>query len=136
MKALEILRFVQQNYKSYNEDGDIDEAIAELEARIVELEALQATVTTLEERLFGFIDTQAQDTSTIIQMLKRITELEELQAPKTCETCRYCKEDSNDTSVWIDCTKPNSPMTHSSLTDEHGVLMKFGCIYHEPKDTK
>jgi len=108
MKALEILKSVRNGVKVYfthvqAQNKYYDEAIAELEA-------LQSTVTMLEERLLEFISIQAQDSSNAIQMLKRITELEALQdevkdaewrldlclaqqralqEPKTCYGCKY-----------------------------------------------
>lgn len=55
---------------------------------------------------------------------------------RTCENCKYCLEDSNNTDVWLECRKPDSPMEyHSVITDIIGYLTTdFCCNRWEPRD--
>ena len=65
-----------------------------------------------------------------------IAELEALQQVKSCEGCKYCIKDSNDTDVWLECRCPDSPMQYTSvITDIVGYLTTdFCCNRYEPKE--
>jgi len=54
---------------------------------------------------------------------------------QTCENCKYCIEDNNDTDVWIECRKKDSPMEHNSLLTEKGYpnIINFNCSEWEEK---
>ena len=54
---------------------------------------------------------------------------------RTCDNCKYCEEDSNDTDVWIECRNPLSEMEHTSLLSDAGYpnIVDFGCNKWEQK---
>ena len=56
---------------------------------------------------------------------------------RTCENCKYCKEDSNETAVWIECRCKNSPMEYNSLISDDGYpsIIDFGCSEFKRKIT-
>ena len=64
-----------------------------------------------------------------------IAELE-AQENKSCWGCKHCLEDSNETSVWLECRCPNCPMEYNTVvTDPYGeVDTDFCCNRFEPKE--
>ena len=71
----------------------------------------------------------------LVEINEAIAELEALQS-RSCDGCKYCIEDSNDTDVWLECRCPDSPMQYTSvITDIVGYLTTdFCCNRYEPKE--
>lgn len=57
---------------------------------------------------------------------------------RACRNCAWCKEDSNDTGVWVECRNKDSMMYSNSLLTERGYpyIVKDSCSKWEEKDEK
>lgn len=55
---------------------------------------------------------------------------------RTCESCKYLKEDNNDSDIWIECRKKGTPMEYTSLISEKGYpnIIDFKCGHWEKQD--
>ena len=68
-----------------------------------------------------------------LQCIAEVESLEEaIQLVGSCSTCKYCIEDSNDDSVWIECKKKDSPMYGTSLIDgKYPIIIDWYCADFE-----
>jgi len=84
-----------------------------------------------EERMIADYDVTPK------RVKEAIAELE-AQENNNCWECKHCLEDSNETSVWLECRCPDCPMEHNTvITDQYGeVDTDFCCNRFEPKATK